>query len=175
MFHHISQNPPHSLFHPIWKSSHLWTSRSLVPFSSSHLVPPVPSAIHSPPSLQPAIHHVGRVAHVATPRSPWSRPAPSAVVELHEASELQTFDLWWYCSGFKWLGVIPSRELTYPTLGKGKSSSKCHFGGDMLVPWRVVDSLLGLKVSEIVLVTVSCRVVVDFLPIGREVQEIYEV
>ena len=22
----------------------------------------------------------------------------------------------------------PSRELTYPTLGKGKSSSKCHFG-----------------------------------------------
>ena len=28
---------------------------------------------------------------------------------------------------------IPSRELTYPTLGKGKSSSKCHFWGDMLV------------------------------------------
>ena len=27
-----------------------------------------------------------------------------------------------------WQGV-PSRELTYPTLGKGKSSSKCHFGG----------------------------------------------
>ena len=25
--------------------------------------------------------------------------------------------------------VIPSRGLTYPTLGKGKSSSKCHFGG----------------------------------------------
>jgi len=25
--------------------------------------------------------------------------------------------------------VIPSRELTYPTLGKGKSSSKCHFWG----------------------------------------------
>ena len=32
---------------------------------------------------------------------------------------------------------IPSRGLTYPTLGKGKSSSKCHFWGDMLVPWRV--------------------------------------
>ena len=32
---------------------------------------------------------------------------------------------------------IPSRELTYPTLGKGKSSSKYHFLGDMLVPWRV--------------------------------------
>jgi len=24
---------------------------------------------------------------------------------------------------------LPSRELTYPTLGKGKSSSKCRFGG----------------------------------------------
>ena len=24
---------------------------------------------------------------------------------------------------------VPSRELTYRTLGKGKSSSKCHFGG----------------------------------------------
>ena len=26
-------------------------------------------------------------------------------------------------------GDLPARELTYPTLGKGKSSSKCHFGG----------------------------------------------
>ena len=25
--------------------------------------------------------------------------------------------------------ALPSRELTYPTLGKRKSSSKCHFGG----------------------------------------------
>ena len=32
---------------------------------------------------------------------------------------------------------IPFRELTYPTWGKGKSSSKCHFWGDMLIPWRV--------------------------------------
>jgi len=30
----------------------------------------------------------------------------------------------------KWMTqLLPSRELTYPTLGKGKSSSKCHFGG----------------------------------------------
>jgi len=29
----------------------------------------------------------------------------------------------------KELITIPSRELTYPALGKGKSSSKCHFGG----------------------------------------------
>ena len=32
---------------------------------------------------------------------------------------------------------LPSRGLTYPTLGKGKSSSKWTFQGDMLVPWRV--------------------------------------
>ena len=32
---------------------------------------------------------------------------------------------------------IPSRKLTYPTWGKGKSSSKCNFWGDMLVSWRV--------------------------------------
>ena len=32
---------------------------------------------------------------------------------------------------------IPSRESTYPTLGKGKSSSNMPFWGDMLVPRRV--------------------------------------
>ena len=32
---------------------------------------------------------------------------------------------------------IPFRELTYPTLGKGKPSSKVPLGGDMLVPRRV--------------------------------------
>ena len=33
---------------------------------------------------------------------------------------------------------IPSWELTYPTLGKGKSSTqKCRLVGAMLVPWRV--------------------------------------
>ena len=37
----------------------------------------------------------------------------------------------------KYKNTIPSRGLTYPTLGKGKSSSKSHFCGDMLVPWRV--------------------------------------
>ena len=36
-----------------------------------------------------------------------------------------------------WKNRIPSRELTYPTWGKGKSSSKCHFWGICLVPWRV--------------------------------------
>jgi len=28
-----------------------------------------------------------------------------------------------------YIDYIPSRGLTYPTLGKGKSSSKCHFWG----------------------------------------------
>ena len=32
---------------------------------------------------------------------------------------------------------IPSRELTYPTWAKGKSSSKVPLEWDMLVPWRV--------------------------------------
>ena len=32
---------------------------------------------------------------------------------------------------------IPSRKLTYPTWGKGKSSSKVPLRGDMLIPWRV--------------------------------------
>ena len=35
----------------------------------------------------------------------------------------------------KW---VPSREPTYPTGGKGKSSSKVPFWGDMLVPRRVI-------------------------------------
>ena len=33
--------------------------------------------------------------------------------------------------------ILPSRELTYPTWGKGKSSSNMPFLGDMLIPWRV--------------------------------------
>ena len=32
---------------------------------------------------------------------------------------------------------VPSRELTYPTWGKGKPSSKVPLGGDMLVPTKV--------------------------------------
>ena len=38
---------------------------------------------------------------------------------------------------------IPSRELTYPTLGKGTSSSKMpFFAGDMFVPRRVNEVFL---------------------------------
>ena len=35
--------------------------------------------------------------------------------------------MWNFVSFFKM--CLPSRELTYPTLGKGKSSSTCHFWG----------------------------------------------
>ena len=36
----------------------------------------------------------------------------------------------WGHRDFRYILVdIPSRELTYPTLGKGKSCSKCHVGG----------------------------------------------
>jgi len=32
---------------------------------------------------------------------------------------------------------IPSWKLTYPTWGKGKSSSNMPYQGDMLIPWRI--------------------------------------
>ena len=35
---------------------------------------------------------------------------------------------------------IPSRELTYPTWGKGKSSSNMPYQGDMLISWRVAET-----------------------------------
>jgi len=44
---------------------------------------------------------------------------------------------------------LPSRELTYPTWGKGKSSSKVPFWGDMLVPRRVYVKDTGLSVKVI--------------------------
>ena len=39
-------------------------------------------------------------------------------------------------------GIIPSRKLTYPTWGKGKSSSNMPYQGDMLIPWRVVHEVV---------------------------------
>ena len=43
---------------------------------------------------------------------------------------------------------LPPRELTYPTLGRGKSSSNMPYQGDMLIPWRVYR--LALNVSGVV-------------------------
>lgn len=38
--------------------------------------------------------------------------------------------------GDKPIICLPSRKLTHPTLGQGKSSSKVRFLGNMLIPWR---------------------------------------
>ena len=43
---------------------------------------------------------------------------------------------------------IPSRKLTYPTWGKGKSSSNMPYQWDMLIPWRVYIWLTHLKVMR---------------------------
>ena len=57
------------------------------------------------------------------------------------------------------LGHIPSRELTYPTLGKGKSSSKWHFGGyvsslegtyHLFIPWRMMPRFFFYPTSDAV-------------------------
>ena len=37
------------------------------------------------------------------------------------------------------------RKLTYPTLGKGKSSSNMPYEGDMLVPWSVIQPTWNAK------------------------------
>ena len=46
------------------------------------------------------------------------------------------------------LSKLPSRELTYPTWWKGKSSSNMPYQGDMLISWRVCF-FLNLNVSVI--------------------------
>ena len=43
---------------------------------------------------------------------------------------------------FHYTGWLPSIELTYPTLAKGKSSSKGIFLWDMLVPRMVIGLLI---------------------------------
>ena len=77
------------------------------------------------------------------PRSPKTWPYGS----LPCKSVAQFLPRWCNSQG-KQLGVagkfymykmgVPSREPTYPTGGKGKSSSKVPFWGDMLVPRRVI-------------------------------------
>ena len=52
------------------------------------------------------------------PSSRWDQEASRCETWSHEIKTL------WHSI------AIPSRELAYPTLGKGKSSSKCHF-------WRI--------------------------------------
>ena len=40
----------------------------------------------------------------------------------------------------RFLNAIPSRKLTYPSMGIAKSSSNMPPQGDMLVPWRVIKT-----------------------------------
>ena len=70
----------------------------------------------------------------------------SELARGNHAQVIETSRSWLFCPcvwGFHKgmmlvnLERLPSRELTCPTLGKGKSSSKVPFWGDMLVPWRV--------------------------------------
>ena len=62
---------------------------------------------------------------------------------------------------------IPSRGLPYPTLGKGKSSSKCHFWGIyMLVSWRVLFDVLPWIIGEGCLFHFDLRIFV-FKAVGK--------
>ena len=58
--------------------------------------------------------------------------APSACCNWGLGSKAWNWG-WWNFSF-----SLPSRELTYPTWGKGKSSSNMPYQGDMLIPWRVI-------------------------------------
>ena len=64
--------------------------------------------------------------------------------------------------------MIPSRELTYPTMGKGKSSSTCHFGRYVSSPWRVV--VVNLK-SDLLLLTSSLPPM-PFMNLGDEITRV---
>ena len=71
--------------------------------------------------------------------------------------------------------LLPSRELTYPTLGKGKSSAKCHFCiclGDMLVLWRVIfqpSSVFLEHFGYLATATSEAWQLLGFWRIGRQI------
>jgi len=74
---------------------------------------------------------------VATPRCPSEifRISPKKRdVFLKETSHLTTLNL---REAVSFQEEFSGGKLTYPTWGKGKSSSNMPFLGDMLVPWRV--------------------------------------
>ena len=75
------------------------------------------------------LHEFGRLGIVSTTRNAGGMPS-----NVTDPRKTQAIDIHGKSPG------ISSRELTYPTLGKGKSSSKCHFLGDMLIPWRVLKT-----------------------------------
>ena len=78
---------------------------------------------------------VQKVASKIKKRTPNSNSATQVFQPLNN---IDTVGLLWQKKGVR-LKWIPSRESTYPTLGKGKSSTQkwFDFWWDMLVPWRV--------------------------------------
>ena len=57
----------------------------------------------------------------------------------------KVFEDGWLCFSNLKNKSLPSRELTYPTLGRGKSSSKCHFWGIILKCTSPADILRNLS------------------------------
>ena len=62
---------------------------------------------------------------------------PLAVIIRVESKRLQKRNQTRNVPGCGKINQYPPEKLTYPTWGKGKSSSKSVFIGDMLVPRRV--------------------------------------
>ena len=59
-----------------------------------------------------------------------------------------------------WVKDVPSRklrELTYPTWGKGTSSSNMPYQGDMLISWRVINSCPACSPFQCTLVDAQCQ------------------
>ena len=56
-----------------------------------------------------------------------------------------------------WVKDVPSRELTYPTWGKGKSTSNMPYQGDMLISWRVINSYPACSPFQCTLVAATCQ------------------
>ena len=52
--------------------------------------------------------------------------------------------------------ILPSRGLTYPTCGKGKSSSNMPYQGDVLISWRVI-ALFQFSNVNCIIAGVNCR------------------
>ena len=93
------------------------------------------------------------------PRSGTQKFQDITVATLHPYNPTQIGHIWEVNKTLKvdnpffgWVPIkglsIPSRKLTYPTLGKGNSSSNMPCQGDMLVPWRVPKTCNELTYLE---------------------------
>ena len=77
--------------------------------------------------------------HVGLPKG--IHPPDNELLEAENDGEHQKFGTSPFCKEAPHVQLLlPSRKLTYPTLGKGTSSSNMPYQGDMLVPWRVCEA-----------------------------------